>query len=101
MAAAAQPAPHALNGAGGDAPGSPLQITQWARVDALPCVLSVEISMPSFTVGDLVRLAPGSLIASRWTVGQDVPLRVNGELIAWSEFEVVQNRLAVRLTELA
>jgi hypothetical protein len=22
-------------------------------------------------------------------VGQDVPLRVNGELIAWSEFEVV------------
>jgi flagellar motor switch protein FliN/FliY len=63
--------------------------------------MTVEIPMPNFTVGDLVRLTPGRIIASRWTVGQDVPLRINGELIAWSEFEVVQNRLAVRLTELA
>ena len=57
--------------------------------------------MPGFTVADLVRLERGGIIATRWTVGQDVPLRINGELIAWSEFEVVQNRLAVRLTELA
>jgi flagellar motor switch protein FliN/FliY len=57
--------------------------------------------VPGFTVADLVHLERGRIIASRWTVGQDVPLRINGELIAWSEFEVVQNRLAVRLTELA
>ena len=43
----------------------------------------------------------GRIVVSRWTVGQDVPLRVNDELIAWSEFEIAQNRLAVRLTELA
>lgn len=74
---------------------------RWARVETLPCLLSIEISVPSFTVADLVHLARGRVIATRWTVGQDVPLRVNGELIAWSEFEVVQNRLAARLTELA
>lgn len=73
----------------------------WARVEPLPCQLTVEISVPSFTVSDLVHLARGRIITTRWTVGQDVPLRVNGELVAWSEFEVVQNRLAVRLTELA
>jgi hypothetical protein len=28
-------------------------------------------------------------------------LKVNGELIAWCEFEVLGNKLAVRLTELA
>jgi flagellar motor switch/type III secretory pathway protein FliN len=100
MAAAAQPAPHAPAHAT-DSPGSRLLAEQWTRVEALPCALSVEISVPQFTVGDLVRLAPGRIVASRWIVGQDVPLRVNGELIAWSEFEVVQNRLAVRLTELA
>ena len=53
------------------------------------------------TVADLVQLERGRIIATHWTVGQDVPLRINGALIAWSEFEVVQNRLAVRLTELA
>jgi flagellar motor switch protein FliN len=73
----------------------------WARVEPLPCLLTIEISVPSFTVSDLVHLERGRIVASRWTVGQDVPLRINGELIAWSEFEVVQNRLAVRLTELA
>jgi flagellar motor switch protein FliN/FliY len=76
-------------------------VDPWARIEPLPCLLTVEISVPGFTVSDLVHLERGRIIATRWTVGQDVPLRVNGELIAWSEFEVAQNRLAVRLTELA
>jgi flagellar motor switch protein FliN/FliY len=76
-------------------------VDPWVRVEPFPCLLMIEISVPDFTVADLVHLERGRIIATRWTVGQDVPLRVNGVLIAWSEFEVVQNRLAVRLTELA
>ena len=71
------------------------------RLELLPCLLTIEISLPGFTVADLSMLSQASIIASRWTVGQDIPLRINDELIAWSEFEIVQNRLAVRLTELA
>jgi flagellar motor switch protein FliN/FliY len=89
MAAAAQPKPET------PAPDP------WAHVEALPCLLTVEIPVHGFTVSDLVHLEGGRIIATRWTVGQDVPLRINGELIAWSEFEIVQDRLAVRLTELA
>ena len=73
----------------------------WARVESLPCSLTVEIPAPGFTVGDLVRLTRGRVVATGWTVGEDVPLRVNGELIAWCEFEVVHGHLAIRLTELA
>jgi flagellar motor switch protein FliN/FliY len=93
MAAAAQPAPLA--------PLVDPLANQWLRAGRLPCLLTVEIAMPGFTVADLVHLEHGRVVASHWTVGQDVPLRVNGQLIAWSEFEVVQNHLAVRLTELA
>jgi flagellar motor switch protein FliN/FliY len=89
MAAAAQAKPEVL------------AIDPWTRVEALPCLLSIEISVPNFTVADLVRLAPGRLVDSHWTVGEDVPLLVNGELIAWSEFEILNNHVAVRLTELA
>jgi flagellar motor switch protein FliN len=89
MAAAGQPKPEA-----------PVA-DPWARVEPLPCLLTVEIPVPGFTVSDLVHLERGRIIATRWTVGQDAPLRVNGGLIAWCEFEVVQDRLAVRLTELA
>ena len=73
----------------------------WARVEGLPCLLTVEIPVLGFRVTDLVHLSPGRIIATRWRVGLDVPLRVNGELIAWSEFEIVHSRLAMRLTELA
>jgi flagellar motor switch protein FliN len=93
MAAAAAATP--------EAPITDPMADRWLRVEALPCLLTVEIPMPGFTVGDLLRLERGRIVASRWTVGQDVPLRINDELIAWSEFEVVQNHLAVRLTELA
>jgi flagellar motor switch protein FliN len=93
MAAATQPKP--------ETPIADPLADRWLRVGPLPCLLTVEISVPGFTVADLVHLERGRIITTRWTVGQDVPLRVNGELIAWSEFEVVQNRLAVRLTELA
>jgi flagellar motor switch protein FliN/FliY len=31
----------------------------------------------------------------------DIPLRVNGLLLAWTEFEVVGERLAARITDLA
>ncbi len=73
----------------------------WARVEGLPCTLTVEISVPHFKVADLVLLAQGRIVETHWTVGLDVPLLINGELVAWSEFEIVQSRLAVRLTELA
>jgi len=73
----------------------------WSHVLRLPCQLSLELPLPDFTVGTLMRLEPGMVIDSHWAVSDDLPLRVNGEVIAWSEFEVVANRLAVRLTELA
>ncbi|MFY9647939.1 MAG: FliM/FliN family flagellar motor C-terminal domain-containing protein [Terriglobales bacterium] len=101
MAAAAQPKPVAPVAAPVVAPAHDAHAERWRRVEALPCMLTVEIPVPGFTVADLVHLHRGRIVASRWTVGQDVPLRVNGELIAWSEFEIAQNRLAVRLTELA
>ena len=99
MAAAVQPKIDAPIG-GPPSAGLPI-VDPWLRVESLPCLLTIEISVPGFTVADLVHLERGRIIVTRWTVGQDVPFRINGELIAWSEFEVVQNRLAVRLTELA
>ncbi len=109
MAAAAQPKPAAPIAAPSAAPpadalADPIAdalAQRWLRVEPLPCLLTVELQVPGFTVADLVHLHRGRIVTTRWTVGQDVPLRVNGELIAWSEFEVVQSRLAVRLTELA
>lgn len=67
----------------------------------LPCQLSLDIPVVKFTVGDLLRLGKESIVETACQSTSDIPLRANGLLIAWTEFEVIGNRLAVRITELA
>jgi flagellar motor switch/type III secretory pathway protein FliN len=74
---------------------------RWRPVLGLPCALLVALPLPGFKIADLFKLRPGSVINAHWMVVRDVPLRLNGTLIGWGEFEVVGNSLAVRLTELA
>lgn len=74
---------------------------RWKPVLELACELVVDLPLPRFKIADLLKLRAGSVIDAHWRAGHDVPLRLNGLLIGWSEFEVVGNHLAVRLTELA
>jgi flagellar motor switch/type III secretory pathway protein FliN len=67
----------------------------------LPCALSLEVPIVGFTIGDLLMLAKGSVVESSCHHTSDVPLRVNQMLIGWTEFEVIGDRLAVRITEQA
>lgn len=73
----------------------------WSAFQQLPCELSLEIPIPNFTISMLLRLAPDDVVNTRWLQGSDVPLRVNGKLIGWTEFEVIENCLAARLTQIA
>jgi len=74
---------------------------RWKPVLDLPCQLTVDLPLPNFKVADFLKLQRGSVMATGWRVTHDVPLRVNGTLIGWGEFEGAGNRLAVRVTELA
>lgn len=74
---------------------------RWQPVLELPCDLIVELPLPNFDIADFLQLRAGSVIDADLRIGRDVPLRLNGVLIGWVEFEVMGNNLAVRLTELA
>jgi flagellar motor switch/type III secretory pathway protein FliN len=82
-----------LSGDGDDA--------RWRPVLGLPCELVIDLPLPGLTVADFLQLRTGSVINAHWRLGHDVPVRLNGRLIGWSEFEIAGNNLAVRLTELA
>jgi flagellar motor switch/type III secretory pathway protein FliN len=71
------------------------------RYDWLPCRLSLEIPVTEFTLGDLLRLGPNSVVRASTRSTEDIPLRVNGRLVAWIQFEMFGDRLAARITELA
>lgn len=69
-------------------------------LSGLPLQLDVTISVPSFRVQDLLALERGSVLESRWPQTDDVPVWCGGSQLVWSEFEVVDQRLAVRVTRL-
>jgi flagellar motor switch/type III secretory pathway protein FliN len=71
------------------------------RMPWLPCTLSVDVPVVQFTIGDLLRLTEGSIVETACHQTSDVPLRVNHLLIGWTEFEVIGDRLAVRITDQA
>jgi flagellar motor switch/type III secretory pathway protein FliN len=89
------PEPEAPSGA------APISELRWEQAGGLPCRLSVQAPVPGFTLKDLLNVGPKSIIRSQLPTSASPPLRVNGEVVAWCDFEVLGSRLAVRLTELA
>ena len=71
-----------------------------ARMPWLPCTLTLDVTAPNFTVGELLRLRVGSVVETGWPYVSDVPLSVNGKRVGWAKFEVIGDRLAARITEL-
>jgi flagellar motor switch/type III secretory pathway protein FliN len=67
----------------------------------LPCTIVLDIPVVRFTVAHLLALGRGSVVETAYHQSSDLPLRVNGQLVGWTEFEVVGDRLAVRLTDLS
>jgi flagellar motor switch protein FliN/FliY len=72
-----------------------------APIPQLPVELDVTIPVREFRVRQLLALAPGQVIETQRSHGDDLPLAAGDVQVAWSEFEVVETRLAVRVTRLA
>jgi flagellar motor switch protein FliN/FliY len=69
-------------------------------VAQLPVELEVAVPVRDFRVHNLLSLEPGQVIETQWAHGEDLPLACGDVQLAWSEFEVVDTQLAVRLTRL-
>ena len=77
------------------------QHSQWLVLSRLPVVLTARIPLTSFKVRNLLLLQRGQLIQSDWSTTEDIPVKIGRVQLAWSEFEVVEDSMAMRLTRLA
>ena len=73
----------------------------WTLLSGLPLLLSAGVPLQGFKVGDLLKLRKGCIVASEWHSSIDVPLRIQNVEAAWCEFEVVEQKISVRITRLA
>jgi flagellar motor switch/type III secretory pathway protein FliN len=72
-----------------------------AAMGRLPVELDVSVPVRNFRVRNLLALEPSDLVETVWEHGEDVPLAAGRVQLAWSEFEVIDTQLAVRVTRLA
>lgn len=70
-------------------------------VARLPLELDVMVPVRDFRVRHLLALEAGQVIKSQWGHGEDVPLAAGKIALAWTEFEVIDGQLAVRITRLS
>jgi flagellar motor switch protein FliN/FliY len=72
----------------------------WPEALELPCQLYVALEVPHFTIRDLLCLRANSVVDTRRREGAHVPVLVNSVMVGWAEFDVIDGRLAVRMTEM-
>jgi flagellar motor switch/type III secretory pathway protein FliN len=84
------------------APAKPREVADnWGELLQVPAMVVVDVPIAKLTVRELFRLQKGSVLGSAQSSGVQVPIAVGGRLIAWGEFQVAGNHLAVRIVELA
>jgi flagellar motor switch protein FliN/FliY len=73
----------------------------WPLLSQMTVATTAGIPLSGFKIGDLLRLKPGQILESEWPHTEDIPVKTGRIQVAWSEFEVVEQHLMVRLTRLA
>jgi flagellar motor switch/type III secretory pathway protein FliN len=72
----------------------------WGTLSQLRITMRVGVALNRFRVRDLLTLKVGQVFESVSPETEDVPLMVGQVQLGWSEFEVVDQRLGLRLTRL-
>lgn len=74
---------------------------RFAELQQLPMRLVLEVEVVDFTVGTLMALQPGAILATAAQQNEDLMLQVNGQPVGPVKFDVTGDNLAVRLTGIA
>jgi flagellar motor switch/type III secretory pathway protein FliN len=72
----------------------------WETLAQLRVTIRAGIALNRFSVRDLLALNEGQVFESLSSSTEDVPVRVGQTQLGWSEFEVLQQRMSLRLTRL-
>jgi flagellar motor switch protein FliN/FliY len=73
----------------------------WPTLSRLPVTMTAQVALSRFKVRNLLGLTPGQVFETVSPDTEDVPLLAGGVQLGWTEFEVVEQKIALRLTRLA
>ena len=74
---------------------------EWRLLSRLPMRLTAAVPLATFKVRDLLALRAGQTLLTACASTGDVPLKIGTIQLGWTEFEVVEQQMSVRLTRIA
>jgi flagellar motor switch protein FliN len=77
--------------------GARIDLTVIERVEVL---VEAYVGKAQMTVSELILLGKGDVVALDYTIGQDIELKMNGTIIAYGELVTVDDKFAVRITDI-
>jgi flagellar motor switch protein FliN/FliY len=72
----------------------------WETLAQLRVTMRAGVALDRFRVRDLLAMKEGQVFESMSPATEDVPVRFGQTQLGWSEFEVLDQRMALRLTRL-
>jgi flagellar motor switch protein FliM len=72
----------------------------WETLAQLRVTMRAGVILSRFRVRDLLAMKEGQVFESVSPATEDVPVRVGQVQVGWSEFEVLEQKMALRLTRL-
>jgi flagellar motor switch protein FliM len=72
----------------------------WETLAQLRVTIRAGVPLNRFRVRDLLAMKAGQVFESLSPATEDVPVRAGLSQLGWSEFEVLEQRMALRLTRL-
>ncbi len=73
----------------------------WDTLAQLRVTMRAAVALSRFRVRDLLAMKEGQVFESVTQATEDVPVKVGQVQVGWSEFEVVELKLVLRLTRLS
>jgi flagellar motor switch protein FliN/FliY len=72
-----------------------------ARIADAPLLFEVRLPIRNLRVKDILAIKKGKVYETEWPGDEDIPAGCGGVQLVWTEFEVIDKKLAVRVTRLA
>src|ERR1700727_4060648 len=73
---------------------------RWETLAQVRVTIRAGAMLNRFRVRDLLEMKAGQVVETLSPATEDVPVRVGQVQLGWSEFEVLEQRMALRLTRL-
>lgn len=77
------------------------QSLTWDHLQDIPLTIVVELGDTAVKIGELLKVGKGTALTLNQLAGEPLKIKVNGKLFAFGEAVVIDDKMGVRILEIA